>query len=59
MDSNLYHITNIIYKAKITSNLQNYHRKNATEREKAHLNIDMETAKNNSITKNIVKIQNL
>ena len=56
--SNQCQITNIIYKAKITSNLRNYHEKIPTEPAKVHLTSVMETMRNYSIMKNIGQIQN-
>ena len=57
--SNQCQITNITYKSKITSNLQNYHGKICTtEPAKIHLNSDMETITNHSIIKSIGQIQN-
>ena len=56
--SNQCQITNIIYKAKITSNLRNYREKIYTEPAKVYLNSVMETIRNHSIMKNIGQIQN-
>ena len=49
---------NIIYKAKITSNLRNYHEKYTAEPAKVYLNSDMETITNHPITKNKGQIPN-
>ena len=51
-------ITNIIYKAKITSNFRNIMEKYTTEPAKVHSNSDMETIRNRSIMKNLGQIQN-
>ena len=56
--SNHYQITNIIYKAKITSNLWNYHGEKFLGTCKGvHLNSEMEFIRNYSTMKNIGQVQ--
>ena len=57
--SNQFQIANIIYKAKITSNRQNYQGKYTTEPAQVHLNSDMETKRNYLIMKDIGQIKNV
>ena len=56
--SNQFQITNIVYQAKLTSNLQNYHEKIYYGISESTFKQGYETIRNHSIMKNIGKIQN-